>query len=79
MNAFDSVSEGPSPIIGMRETNLGELPDLEVFGNVEAEPLTKKSSKPKGNQGDKKVVYESEGDTAEKYGSPELKQAIESL
>ena len=69
MNAFDSASEGPSPMIGMRETKLEDLPDLEVFGTVEAEPLTKKSSKHKGLQGEKKVVYESEGDTAEKYGS----------
>lgn len=71
MNAYDSVSEGPSPMVGMRETRFQDLPDLEVFGTVEAEPLTKKSSKQKGMQGEKKVVYESEGDTAEKYGIQE--------
>lgn len=76
MNTLDSASEGgPTPSPTKKELiGLEDMPELDVFGNVEPEPLSKKQSRVKSSE--KKVVYESDGETAEKYGSlPSIRQS----
>lgn len=78
MNALDSASEGPSPIPKNKFSSaLDDMPELDVFGDIEPEPLSKKISKVKN--ADKKIVYESDGETAEKYGRPSITARQQSL